>query len=162
MPVTSPKVDEFPEPRGPHAVWAHCCPVLAGSEHAALPNAFLFWGESSETIGLTTAPSNSNGISPALQIKAVLILRQLSWGLQKQAHSFPFYFILASQELCGCSLLPEEQLCCAKDTSQDRGENISRNQTEKWQVWATMEGRSWTPWPSSRGSKTMHSSCMGM
>lgn len=65
-----------------------------------------------------------------LTMKAVLILRQFSQGLQKQAHSFPFYF-LASQELCGCSLLLEEQLCCAKDTSQDRGGNISRNQTEK-------------------------------
>lgn len=160
MPVTSPKVDKLPEPRGPHAAWAHCCPVLAGSGHAAPPNCFLFWGGSSETIRPTTATSNSNGISSAVRMKAVLILCQLSQGLQKQAHSFSFYF-LASQDLCGCSLLLGEQLCCAKDTSQDRGENISRNQTEKWQVWATTEGRSSTQCPSSRGSKTMHSSCMG-
>lgn len=77
-----------------------------------------------------TATSNSNGISSAVQMKAVLILCQFSQGLQEQAHSFTFYFS-ASQELCGCSLVLEEQQCCAKDTSQDRGENISRNQTEK-------------------------------
>lgn len=94
---------------------------------------FFFWGGSSETIRLTTATSNSNGISSAAQMKAFLILCQFSQGLQKQAHSFPFYF-LASQELCGCSLLLEEQLCCAEDTSQDRGENVSRDQTEKRQV----------------------------
>lgn len=70
-------------------------------------------GGSSETISSTTATSNSNGISSAVQMKAFLILCQFSQDLQKQAHSFPFYF-LASQELCACSLLLEEQLCCAE------------------------------------------------
>lgn len=58
-------------------------------------------------------------------MKAVLILCQFSQGLQKQAHSFPFYF-LASQELCGCSLLQEEQLCCAElKTLPKTGEETS-------------------------------------
>lgn len=73
---------------------------------------FLGGVGSSETISLRTATSNSNGISSAVQMKAFLILCQFSQDLQKQAHSFPFYFS-ANQELCACSLLLEEQLCCA-------------------------------------------------
>lgn len=79
----------------------------------------FFWGGSDETISLMTATSNSNCISSAAQMKAFLILCQVSQDLQKQAHSFPFYF-LASQELCVSSLLLEEQLCCAEDTPRDR------------------------------------------
>lgn len=90
--------------------WQACWPLL---ENAALPHSLFVWGGgSSETISLRAATSNSNGISSTVQMKAFLILCQFSQDLQKQAHSFSFCF-LASQELCACSLLLEEQLCCA-------------------------------------------------
>lgn len=129
-------------------------------EHAALPNALISFG-----VGLVK--QSDWWLLPAFQWHSFCCSDESSLDpspvfsrLAETGSQLPFYF-LASQELCGCSLLLEEQLCSAKDSSQDRGWNISRNQTEKWQVWATMEGRSWVQWPSSRGSKTMHSSRMG-
>lgn len=139
MPVTSPKVDKLPEPRGPHAAWAHCYPVLAGSwslsEHAALPNGLFFFG-----VGLVK--QSDWRLLPAIPMAFLLPLRwKHSWSFASSLKACrnrltASLSIFWPAKSCVAAAFCEKSSCAVPKTLLKTGEKTSveiRQKSDKYE-----------------------------